>query len=428
MKMKILFFLCALLFFSCGTKKGGRLPHKEKSDADIEKLFSFDSETFAIEERKFRKGDLEEEVEIDTSAQIDIISQIPFNCLNLFDSTDICELKIRQNLPKSLLVEVPQSLFFNSIQTANEISDFAKNSPASVRGIFGDLLGVSELASGTQKVIFGIIPKTARAVEFRFESPITNTGQILNHLIWKYNLRFETSISQDNILVKRKVEFDDGSKSISYRFVENGDFVIELGGNEKMTMLLFKKSDLGYVRTRLQDFNITEFDRLTVSAFFNPSLDFEVKNALFSLLKNTEIYKNMDYVLRTFDDEKQENNLSDLGKDSIVIIYDKDNPIAFETAIILNEKLKNAGIKTIMFADLRERKQYFLDYDLAIGVNSADFSTTFLARKYLGKDFSVSEIDDLRLKTDLFEMKIFLCSPQKIVGRKNILSKLEVEK
>jgi hypothetical protein len=313
---------------------------------------------------------------------------------------------------------------------ANDISEFAKSNPASTRGIFGDLLGITELANGTQKVIFGIIPRTARSIEFRFETPTSDTSKIFNSKIWKYNTRFDVKFDGNfGLTMNRKSEVSDGSKSITYRLVENGDELLEIGGNEDLTMLLFRKSDLLYLRSRLQNFNIIEFDRLNVSAFLNPTLDFETKDALTALLKNTEIYKRMDYSLRVFEDEAFEGAEKNIDKDSIVVIYDKNNPIAFETAMILSDELrKQTGKRVLAYADSEQRRQFFLNYDIAISVKSADFNPVFLARKYLNKELNAEDVDNLQSKADLFEMRIFLCSPRRIINRKNIISKLEFAK
>lgn len=410
--MRKIFIILALFLFSCSQQthdieiipdetaaekqKPIRPSYKEKEN-DINK----------VEESKFFEENIDiSDIEIDSTAQISIISQIPFECFNLYDSADLVELKTKQNSPKSLLLEVPQDFFFNSIQTANEISEFAKTNPASVRGIFGDLMGINELAKGTQKVLFGIKPRDTKIMEFRFE---TADFGIINQLVWNFNKKFDISLSENKISM-------NGKNKIILENIKTFDPLKMLGENNELSAFLFKKNDLKLVKSDLQDFNGSIFDNFTVSAFFNPLIDGDTKNALSNLMKSANFSKKLDYNLNVFTDEKIQNS-GNIEKDSIVIIYENNNLIAFETAMVLSQSMQEKTDKKIIAtADFEQRKLFNSDYDIAISANSKSLNEQFLSRK----------ISDSKI--DLFEMKIYLVSMQKIITQSNIISNLEVVK
>jgi len=369
--------------------------------------------------------------EIDNNAEIFIVSQIPFRVFNLFDPSDIIDITVSQTIWRALRVEVPQDFFFNSILAANQISEFARENPASTRGIFGDLLGITEVANETQNVIFGILPRTARIFDFRFETYVEGVDEMLKHLTWQYNSRFDVSFAENQINMIRRPQVSDGSRAISYRFVESSDRVLTLGSKENLDMLLFKRSDLAYVRSRLRNFRISEFERIKVSVFINPFLMSEIGEDLAELLKNTEIYNNLNYELSVFQHEKSEGENYPV-RDSIVIIYDKNNPIAFETAKLLGDDIRHRLKRKVgVFADTNQQRQFFFDYDIAISAHSVSADPIYLSRRFFGRELSEEEIRDRYLKTDLFEMRTFLLSSRKIVrGRygQYIISNLEVAK
>ena len=416
--MKKILIISALILFSCTQQKQNFSVLPEKAAQQTKK-----DSVFVIEDSEFYKRDIDKSfVETDTSAKIRIISQIPFESFNLYLEADLVDLNIRQSSPRTLLVELPQNFFFNSIQAASEISDFARTNPASVRGIFGNLMGITELAKGTQKVIFGIIPRNAKALEFRFETAVSDTAQILNSLIWKYNSRFNISLSENKISMDRRTNVFDGAKQISLENIAQNDPVRMLGEDKNLSALLFKRSDFALVRSDLQDFRVASFDNFKVSAFFNPLLDDEARNLLTNLLETADYGKKLDYNLRVFNSGNPTADFTDLDKDSVVIIYAANNLIAFETAMALRQFLEEkTGKKIAATADFGQRKLYFSDYDIAITANSVDLDERFLSRKY-----SMGIIPSLR--TDLFEMKIYLVSSQNIVSSGNRISKLELAK
>jgi len=173
---------------------------------------------------------------------------------------------------------------------------------------------------------------------------------------------------------------------------------------------------LKLVRSDLQDFKGVRFDNFMVSAFLNPLLDNETKNILEKLVKNADYSNKLDYNLNTFTGEKSQ-GFEAFDKDSIIIIYDKNNLIAFETAMVVSQFLQEKTAKNVVaVADFGQRRLFFGDYDIVISANSANLDEQFLARK-----FSDSKID-------LFEMKIYLVSMQKIITQSNIISNLEVAK
>jgi len=410
--IKIL-LITALLFFSCVQKNQNVqiLPDKEHFTEEEK------TERFLPEKNEFHDKHIDKSsIEMDSSAQINIISQIPFEAFNLYAESDLCELAIRQNSPRTLLFEVPQNLLFNSIQMASEISDFARMKPASIRGIFGNLMGITEVANGTQKVIFGIIPRNAKVIEFRFETAVADTA-VLNQLVWKYNTRFNISLSEHKISMNRRAGVFDGAKQITLENIRTNDPIKMLGENTDLSALLFKKSDFALVRSDLQDFRAAVFDNFTVSAFFGMSLDWEEKKILTNLLKTAD-YGKLDYNLRILNTENEETtDFKNFDRDSIVIIYDGNNLIAFETTMLLSQYLREKTAKKVVtIADFGQRRQYFFDYDIAISANSADLNERYLLRKYSNS------------KIDLFEMKIYLVSAQKIVFSSNNISKLGTAK
>jgi hypothetical protein len=417
LQMLTIFIVLVLILLSCRSSGNFSLSGNEKS--------------FSLEE--WLAADYIEEVgEIDNSAEIFIVSQIPYSVFNLFDSSDVLDITVSQTLVRTLRVQVPQDIFFNSILAANQISDFARENPASTRGIFGDLFGIAEVAEETQKVLFGIVPRAARLLDFHFETPLSGDDEMLNHLLWLYNTRFQVSFAENQINMKRMPQITDGSSMISYKTLSSGDSVITVGDKENLSMLLFKTNDLAHVHFRLPKFKISEFDKIKVSAFINPSLEIETKESFVNLLKNTDIYKNLNYELSVFPHERNESERYS-GRDSVIIIYPADNPIAFETATVLGDDIKRRTRKKVgVFPDNLQESLFFFDYDIAISAHSTSIDQTYLTRKFLGRALSEEEMLEERLKIDLFEMRTFLLSPQKklVMGRgeQNIISNLEVVK
>lgn len=432
--MKKILIISLLFLFSCTkqTHKIEFIPEKttqetDKAQKDADELpFQDEDEIAIIEESIFFEENIEmpKRFEIDSSAQINIISQVPFDCFNLYDDSDLVKLKSEKTVRNTISLELPQDFFFNSIQAANEISEFAKTNPASIRGIFGNLLGITELVKGTQKVIFGIVPKNAKIIDFRFETEVSDDSKkILKSFIWKFNEKFNVSLSENKISMKRKTDDLGATKEITLENIGSNDPIRMLGENKELSAMLFKKSDLKLVKSDLQDFNGIKFDNFVVSAFFNPSLDIQTQNALAKLLKNTDYGKKLDYDLNILSN-REKSSFETLDNDSIVIIYDADNLIAFETALTVKQSLEeNTAQKIVAVADFGQKKQFLLDYDITISANSADLDKRFLSRKYLGLD---TELSDLQI--DLFEMNIYLVSMQKIIAESSIISNLEVAK
>jgi hypothetical protein len=315
----------------------------------------------------------------------------------------------------------------NSIATAGELSDFAKNYPASIRGIFGDLAGVSDVVNGTQKVVSGIIPKTFKVTEFRFEIPIMNLSNILFSSLLRYNSLYEISQTDNKISMSRRENSLGACKAISIENIGNNDPIIALGARKNLTALLFRKSDLDVVRLKFSNFNVEKFNELRLSAFVNPSLEPEVKSAISFALQDKSEYKKLDYDLSLIPSESG-HNFVNFDKDSIIIVYDKNNPIAYETAMIsakiLKEKTKK---KVVAVGDLGQKKLYSFAYDVVISASPRNIDFRYLSRKFFAKEMSENEIDDLKYKIDLFYAKTYLCSQQKI-NSQNSVSRLEVIK
>ena len=404
--MKILLTILALFLFSCESQRQrvGTSPKGKTSD-------------FAVETSRVYRTIIDiSSAEIDSMAQIKIISQIPVKNFNLYDENDLIDLKITQTSPRTLLVEVPSDFFFNSVRTASEISDFSRENPASARGIFGNLMGITELAQGTQRVIFGILPRTAKSIEFRFETDVSDTVQIINSLIWKYNSNFNITHSENKVSMDRRSGGLSAAEQITLQNIVEENPLKMLAEDNNLSAFLFKKSDLAHLERRMRGFTASTFDNFIVSAFLNPEFDENVKNALTTLLKSADFANNLDYDLSVFADEIQA-EIDAFDKDSIVIIYDKNNLIALETAMFLGNFLeKNTSKKIIVRADEEHRNLFFFDYDIVITANSASLNETFLSRKY----------SDSRV--DLFEMKIYLVSAQKIAASGNAVSRLGVAK
>jgi len=416
--MKKILIILALLLFSCSQQTNNIDVMPKETAQKTEKKQKEKDDINAIEESKFFEQNIDmSKVKIDSSAQINIISQIPFECFNLYNDSDLIELKYGKSMRNTISIEVPQNFFFNSIQAANDISEFAKTNPASVRGIFGNLLGITEVVRGTQKVLFGIIPRNVKIIDFRYETQISYPAfQILKTLVWKFNKRFDISLSENKITMKRRTDDFGATKLITLENIGTNDPVKMLNKNNELSAFLFKNSDLKLVRSDLQDFKGVRFDNFMVSAFLNPLLDNETKNILEKLVKNADYSNKLDYNLNTFTGEKSQ-GFEAFDKDSIIIIYDKNNLIAFETAMVVSQFLQEKTAKNVVaVADFGQRRLFFGDYDIVISANSANLDEQFLARK-----FSDSKID-------LFEMKIYLVSMQKIITQSNIISNLEVAK
>ena len=400
--------------------------------------------------------------EIDTNAEIKIVSQIPFYAFNVFSQDDLIDIKIRQTRARTISHEAPREFFFNSILVANQISDFARRNPASTRGIFGDLLGITHVANGTQRVIFGILPRTARISDFRFESDVGDARQILTHLLWQYNSRFEVSFPGGNpnkIRLVRRPEITDGICAFSYKTLSSAKEVFGFAREERASMLLFDIEDLTYVRSNLRDFRISEWDTVRVSAFVNPFLAPELKNDLAALLKNTEIYKSLNYKLSVFEHGENETpktltqefaaipettaaspfdeESSDGAQESenieernvLIVIYDPDNPIASQTAALMGQYIhRRTQRKVELVPDRGQKRQFFFDYDISISAKSDLIDSVYLNRRFFGAAISEESIRNLNLRIDLFNLRTFLLSPYNLVAGdgQNALSHLKV--
>ncbi|MDR0303805.1 MAG: hypothetical protein LBH98_03420 [Chitinispirillales bacterium] len=419
--MRKIFLILFLFLFSCGKKNIDVLPEKKykenydnyNSEVDISSVLS----------SEFQESEIK--LPIDSSAVLNIITQIPFESVSLVDTDDACEFQIQQISLKSAAIRVYCEK--SSIQTAGDLSDFARNSPASLRGIFGDLVGISDVANGTQKVVSGIIPKSFNTIEYRFEMPIVNLSDILPNLVLRYNKFYEISQNENKILMNRRENSLGACQTISVENIGNNDPIITLGAKRNMTAMLFRKSDINLLKLKLPNFNIIKFDELSVCAVINPSLDFEVKSAINSILQNKNEYKKLDYDISLISNGSGR-DFTSFNKDSIVIIYDKNNPMAYETAVVSAKILREkTGKKVIVTGDLGQKKLYYFDYDVAISVNPKNSDYRFLSRKFFAKELTQVEMTDLKYKIDLFYVDIYLCSQQKINSQGGV-SKLEVIK
>lgn len=427
MRKFVALFAALLFLISCVKKNIEVFPDesREKSynDYNVENNKNDKDEVFTVESGEIYESGVK--ANIDSLAELIIITQIPLECINIVDKNDACEPKIRQTSVKSAAVLADCDK--NSIQTAGELSDFAKNYPASLRGILGDLAGIADVANGTQKIISGIIPKSFKVIEFRFEMPIMDLSNILFNSLLRYNSLYEISQVESKIFMNRRENSLSACKMISVENIENNDPIIALGARKNLTALLFRKSDLGLIKLKLPNFNVAEFGELRVSAFINPSLDFETKNALIYALQNRSEFKKLDYDLSLIAGEDK-NDFVNFGKDSIVIIYDKNDPIAYETAMISVKILKEKTTKRIVaVGDIGQKKLFYFNYDMAISVNPENSDFQYLSRKFFAKELTQDEMTDLKYKIDLFNVRIFLCSQQKI-SPQNSISRLEVLK
>jgi|GEM_PF-1795675 len=436
-----IFFILFLFLISCGKKNLNVLPEKKQNESyntnnsfhsKPETSPSLPSESYGDETEPdmdllnlFAEDETKFAVNVDSSAVLNIITQIPIECINLVEERDVCGLKIQQISLKSAAVLADCDK--NSIATAGELSDLAKNYPASIRGIFGDLAGISDVVNGTQKVVSGIIPKTFKVTEFRFEMPIMNLSNILFSSLLRYNSLYEISQSDSKISMSRRENSLGACQAISIENIGNNDPIIALGARKNLTALLFRKSDLDVVRLKFSNFNVEKFDELRLSAFINPSLEPDVKSAISFALHNKSEYKKLDYDLSLIPSESGHNSLN-FDKDSIIIIYDKNNPIAYETAMIsakiLKEKTKK---KVVAVGDLGQKKLYSFAYDVVISASPRNVDFRYLSRKFFAKEMAEAEMNDLKYKIDLFYAKTYLCSQQKIIP-KNSVSRLEVIK
>jgi len=436
-----IFFILFLFLISCGKKTLNVLPEKKQdenynaynnSHSKPETAPSLPSESYEDETEPdmdllnlFAEDEIKPAVNIDSSAVLNIITQIPLECINIIEEEDVCGLKIQQISLKSAAVLADCDK--NSIATAGELSDLAKNYPASIRGIFGDLAGISDVVNGTQKVVSGIIPKTLKVTEFRFEMPIMNLSNILFSSILRYNSLYEISQDGGKISMNRRENSLGACKAISIENIGNNDPIIALGARKNLIALLFRKSDLDVIKLKFSNFNVEKFDELRLSAFVNPSLESDVKSAISFALHNKSEYKKLDYDLSLIPSESGHNSLN-FDKDSIVIVYDKNNPIAYETAMIsakiLKEKTKK---KVVAVGDLGQKKLYSFAYDVVISASPRNVDFRYLSRKFFAKEMTEAEMNDLKYKIDLFYATTYLCSLQKIIP-KNSVSRLEVIK
>jgi hypothetical protein len=423
--MRIIFLIAVLFFISCVEKKVELFPEKSLEGTHDDYVIKYDeNETLSTVDAEFDESAVKD-YDVDSLAVINIITQIPLECIKIIDEKDVCELKVQEVSLKSV------SLFAdcdkNSIETANELSNFAKNNPASFRGIFSDLAGISQVVNGTQKIVSGIIPRSFKIIEFRFEMPIINPSSILFSSVANYNSLYEILRTENKIQMSRRANSLAASSYISIENISNNDPIIALGARRNLTALLFRKSDFDLIKLKLSNFNIVKFNELRVTAFISSSLDFEAKSAISSILRNKNEYKKLDYDLNLIQDEIEQYPTG-FNKDSIVIIYDKNNPIAYETAMITAKILKEKTAKKIsLVADLGQRKLYSFDYDVAILAMYKDADFRYLSRKVFSRELSEIEMTNLKYKVDLFDVQTYLYSQQKIVSQSSV-SKLEIVK
>ena len=396
---------------------------------DVLKVEPLDNNLSIIEEEDWGEADITPSFKFDSNGKVRVISQFsnlssPFTTLQLYDLDKTSPLSFANN---RATIKLDSSS--NSLSILEKWNSFSKKYPATFRAILGDVVGLDALVSKKEDRLSGISPLSPTEISINLTSNSNVSSSplisILPGIDGLYKIENEKLIFNGDSTAPHL-------NSVDVKNIGSSDPIIEFSMGKADGILLYKNDDIALIKNKFKDCNIAPIDTMSMFISISDKITKENRLSLINAINSKDILRqlpiNGTVINRVIKSSKKPPFIiSSTGTNSfdssLIIIYNKNNRLAKQTAIALKNSLLKNGIKSKVDGNL-EDNLYKGRYDIAIGslnssLNRYDPKGEFISHLFFNGNIEEDNRIYDGLEKPLFEVSIYLALKEPFIVHSN---------